>query len=599
MSKKSKRRKKANADKNIVDSSKQKITIKVADIDNNEVSSYTAEDIEVDEEAPEQISEQSFEQEDPDKTSIDNQDLELSENDLDESNDQIDNYDAELDNIESDEQLVDVHRVELDVEPEEINVAVAQLSKINLDDQSSDQEKNRHHFYQKPVFWFTLGLFVGVIVFVINSILSLPVVTVRQKNYNATQTPEAIASDIFEQLKQQKITFEHNQTSVDLAMPEAGIRLDLANLTEQVNSRRRTTLENLFWKSKIEPKFKIDYATLQSLLNQTFKEELIEPINASAKYNSETHKFELSGAKNGHQVDAKTVLADSSQIKLGESLKIKVTYQEVQPQLSSASVQKTVDYLNQRLALRLNLNHNGKLLYFVDPWDVADWTVMTTNETGTELKIDFDQTKIETFINKTVSPQIRRGVVNKRVLINDSGEVLQVLQEGRRGLGAVNPGNAAEEIRQALLNNRNLEFDLDIQEIDFKTEKVNFNGQKWILVDLSEQSTTLYSGNTALQRFTISSGVAPWQTPTGTFYVWYKNPKQVMTGGSRAVGDYYYLPNVTWNTYFTHSGVGFHTAYWHNNFGHPMSHGCINMREADAKVVYDFAPIGTMVVVQN
>jgi lipoprotein-anchoring transpeptidase ErfK/SrfK len=69
-----------------------------------------------------------------------------------------------------------------------------------------------------------------------------------------------------------------------------------------------------------------------------------------------------------------------------------------------------------------------------------------------------------------------------------------------------------------------------------------------------------------------------------------------MTGGSKATGDYYSLPDVRWDTYFD-GGNAFHTAYWHNNFGTPMSHGCINMREADAKVVYDFAPLGTKVVV--
>jgi lipoprotein-anchoring transpeptidase ErfK/SrfK len=61
-----------------------------------------------------------------------------------------------------------------------------------------------------------------------------------------------------------------------------------------------------------------------------------------------------------------------------------------------------------------------------------------------------------------------------------------------------------------------------------------------------------------------------------------------MQGGSRAAGDYYNLPNVQWVQYF-YRDYSFHGAYWHNNFGVPMSHGCINMTNNDAKWLFDWA----------
>lgn len=480
-------------------------------------------------------------------------------------------------------------------EPSGTDFLALQLLAANL-----DKKKNKSHANSRKSYLWVLLIAIGLVVaLIINAVVNLPIVTIGKNKYAAAQTADQIAAETFEQLKQQKIKFERKNIAAEFSMTEAGILLDVQDLTDQVTKRRQVSLQNLFFKTKIEPKFSVDHAMLQSLLNQTFKEELIEPVNATARYNAETKQFELVEAQDGYQVDAKTVLPNAEQVELGRRLEIKVEYRDVKPQISSNSAKKTVDYLNQRLALRLNLNHEGKMLYFADPWDVADWAVITAAESGDVWSVDFDKTKIQTFIEKTVTPQIQRAVVNKKILVNDKGDELQVLQEGRRGFGAVNPGNAAEEMRQALIQNRNLDFELNIKEIDFEVERVNFNGQKWVLVDLSDQTTTLYSGNTALQTFVISSGVSPWYTPTGTFYVWYKIPKQVMTGGSHAGGDYYYLPNVTWNTYFTRSGIGFHTAYWHNNFGRPMSHGCINMREADARVVYEFAPIGTMVVVQN
>ena len=52
------------------------------------------------------------------------------------------------------------------------------------------------------------------------------------------------------------------------------------------------------------------------------------------------------------------------------------------------------------------------------------------------------------------------------------------------------------------------------------------------------------------------------------------------------------MPNVAWVMYFN-GDQGFHGAYWHNNFGHQMSHGCVNMPDWRAKVIYDWAPTGT------
>ena len=71
-----------------------------------------------------------------------------------------------------------------------------------------------------------------------------------------------------------------------------------------------------------------------------------------------------------------------------------------------------------------------------------------------------------------------------------------------------------------------------------------------------------------------------------------------MTGGSKALGTYYNLPNVPYVMYY-YQGYGIHGAYWHNNFGHPMSHGCVNMKPEEAGIVFNWADIGTKVVVHS
>ncbi len=101
--------------------------------------------------------------------------------------------------------------------------------------------------------------------------------------------------------------------------------------------------------------------------------------------------------------------------------------------------------------------------------------------------------------------------------------------------------------------------------------------------------------------FLISSG--KWgKTPTGDFMTWIKLRSTRMTGGSKAIGTYYNLPNVPFVMFYYNNeiaksrGFSFHGTYWHNNFGHPMSHGCINMRTDQAEKIYYWSkpsPLGS------
>lgn len=114
-------------------------------------------------------------------------------------------------------------------------------------------------------------------------------------------------------------------------------------------------------------------------------------------------------------------------------------------------------------------------------------------------------------------------------------------------------------------------------------------GEKHIYIDLTTQTLKAYQEDTLFLETKISSG--KWfPSPTGDFTIWSKFRATLMSGGEG--NDYYYLPNVPYVMYFYNSkvpqGKGFalHGAYWHDNFGHAMSHGCINMRTIDAQKIF-------------
>ena len=162
---------------------------------------------------------------------------------------------------------------------------------------------------------------------------------------------------------------------------------------------------------------------------------------------------------------------------------------------------------------------------------------------------------------------------------------------------AKSDGNFNESATTAIFNNQVIDYPktslayaasvstLNPDTAVLGSESVDPN--KWVEVSLSEQKVRAWEGNKLVMEFPISSGKwAP--TPTGTFNIWYKTRSQSMVGGSQELGTYYNLPNVPNNMFF-YQGYALHGAYWHNNFGHPMSHGCVNQPLANAAQIFEWA----------
>jgi len=111
---------------------------------------------------------------------------------------------------------------------------------------------------------------------------------------------------------------------------------------------------------------------------------------------------------------------------------------------------------------------------------------------------------------------------------------------------------------------------------------------RWIDVDLTNQRVYAYEGNSVVNSFIVSTGTWEYPTVTGQYKVYVKYRYADMSGPG------YYLPNVPFTMYF-YKGYAIHGTYWHNNFGTPMSHGCVNFSISDAEWIYNFSSVGTLV----
>ncbi|MES2966334.1 MAG: L,D-transpeptidase family protein, partial [Patescibacteria group bacterium] len=124
---------------------------------------------------------------------------------------------------------------------------------------------------------------------------------------------------------------------------------------------------------------------------------------------------------------------------------------------------------------------------------------------------------------------------------------------------------------------------------------------KSILVDRSEQRLYAYDGDTLFMSATTSTGLDSTPTPRGIFTIYRKTPSRYMQGPLPNINsdDYYDLPGVPWNLYFTDGGAVIHGAYWHDKFGTKYSHGCVNLNPTDARTIFEWAELGTTVTVRD
>jgi lipoprotein-anchoring transpeptidase ErfK/SrfK len=143
-------------------------------------------------------------------------------------------------------------------------------------------------------------------------------------------------------------------------------------------------------------------------------------------------------------------------------------------------------------------------------------------------------------------------------------------------------------------------------------DPTQYAGPKRIDISIAEQMMRVYQGETLILESYISTGLEPNTTEVGNFHVRIKYVSQTMSGFTSSSGEVvglgseggvegmqtgnpYEVEDVPHVMYFNYQAEALHGAYWHNNFGQRMSHGCINQPLDVAAFMYDFSPLGTPV----
>jgi hypothetical protein len=177
----------------------------------------------------------------------------------------------------------------------------------------------------------------------------------------------------------------------------------------------------------------------------------------------------------------------------------------------------------------------------------------------------------------------RHGNSQKLTQVDSDKDYLSDAMEIAAGTGILNPDSDGD----LFLDGTEVAAGYDPRDArPIKLEKV-------IKVDLRKQNLAYYFGDQLFDSFPISGGVASMPTPIGEFQILDKVPVKHYGGPG------FDLPNTKWNMHFTTARYRYfiHGAYWHNNFGRPMSHGCVNVPYSKMEPLYWWTQLGTKVII--
>ncbi|MDR2565723.1 MAG: L,D-transpeptidase/peptidoglycan binding protein [Bifidobacteriaceae bacterium] len=365
------------------------------------------------------------------------------------------------------------------------------------------------------------------------------------------------------------------------------------------------------WTDKALPvKAQVDQEALRQFLDAGFIAEDQATTDAAVAYDPETASFAVVPSFTGLRTEVEPAV-EAIQAHLADTAapaKVEVKTVPDPPAIDDAAAQAAVDAATAGLGRVITFDNGQSGVkarsYQLPAASIGAWTTFTADPAQGVIEVGYDADKVATELPGLLAEQVaipsRKHVV---MTYPDSDREIGVVQWGLNGLRMADPAPVIQEVAAALAEGRDAAVTVPLETDPFETERVkpptNYdepNGAHWIDVNKSTFIATLYAGSTPVGSYVISTGKPGHDTPSGTFYVYLKYEHQVMRGPA---SDPYESPT-DWVSYFS-GGVAFHSAPWNepNNWQRRVSHGCVNMKTRDAKVVYDFAPIGTKVVVHG
>lgn len=403
-------------------------------------------------------------------------------------------------------------------------------------------------------------------------------------------TPGAAADAVQQRLAETTVVLVGADGEPELTGAELGASLNAKALADRAFGEHPMWNVTTWFSDPNSAAVAIDTATATAALSAAAPELFTEPVDATVAFDAATASFVTTPAVPGTGVAVESVrLALQKALADGQTrVEIDATPVEVPALHTTATADESTAKLNGMLDAA-GFYVGAERTVPVDRAVAASWLSVEPVDDGT-FAITADAAAIQPVVDG-LAPLVNRGAENGKVITDSSGEVLREIAPGISGRELGDTSSVASDFA-AQLADGNAAFALPVTEV----APVITTLARRIDVNLSEQRAYLYENNQVVQSWYISSGAEGFSSSTGDFRIRAKLESQNMGNRDLTKAPYYFTPDVPWVMYYN-GDEALHGAYWHNNFGNVMSHGCINMPVDAAAYVFEWAPMGTEVSV--
>lgn len=422
--------------------------------------------------------------------------------------------------------------------------------------------------------------------------------------------PDEAVARLAERVNSQPVTITRGERRVSDTAAHLGVTLDVEATREALtrdNDSWTSRLRALFSSREVQPVIMVDERELADGVQSVLAEGLTGPVEPVVAFNAETSAFETTPGEDGEGVDVPALAK-----KLGEcavSFDCATVTAEVAklPPSISAEVAEGLRARAQRMVeLDLRVGDGGDG-YAPDVATKASWLVLPDDpQSDPTVKVD-EVAKWVTARAEEAKVEPAAGLLN----VAPDGTVRAVVREGRVGRTVKNADAVAQAIAASMARSEPVTSDFEFNETKLPDEKRDIDpaalnlrypaarGEKWIDVDINGRTATAYEGGQVVRaNIPIVPGNIGTDTVRGTFKIYLKYRSQDM---GCSAGWSYCIHGVPWVMYF-HGSYALHGAPWRSKieeFGPGSvggSHGCVNLPVEIAQWMYDWAPIGTVVV---
>ncbi len=401
-------------------------------------------------------------------------------------------------------------------------------------------------------------------------------------------TPGAAADAIQTRLAETTVVLTGAGGDVEVSGAELGATVDARALADAAFASNPMWNPTVWFAAPIEALVRIDAETAAAALRSAAPDLYTDPVDSGIAFDAATANYVATPSVQGTGVDIEAVRKA-----LAEAFAAGETVVEVEAQAAPVEADSPT-FVAAATAQQLNGMLDSAGFYVGDERTVpveravvASWITVAPADRGT-YTISADAAAIQPYVD-ALAPLVNRAPENGRVITDSGGEVLREEAAGISGRELADTSSVASDFAAQLAAGNGV-YALPVTEV----APVITTLARRIEINLSQQHAYLFENENVIDSWPISSGKEGFSSSTGSFRISAKLTSQNMGNRDLTVSPFYFTPDVPWVMYYN-GDEALHGAYWHNNFGNVMSHGCINMPLGSAEFAYAWAPMGTEV----